>query len=228
MLLWAQPLGGDALSTISVFCPEWLHRHQTRYSAQPQRGNCSQAQDFLPNVSNVCPSEKYSIWIQHSVYSIPLPEDENQEKSSLPVLLLCITVSNQMGRQSPFKKEKIQMSILGNSHPSHSIRDTQGTLSLWDLTWRFTPHPTSLFYCLWWHYALRFSSSKWGFYLKPSLLQEISLKNTFLGKNVADYLLTSKTCRCSEQKVQILLVWPRKRHPLKFRNTGHQIVEGKE
>lgn len=132
------------------------------------------------------------------------------------------------GETKSFQKEKIQMSILGNSHPSHSIRDTQGTLSLWDLTWRFTPHPTSLFYCLWWHYALRFSSSKWGFYLKLSLLQEISLKNTFLGKNVADYLLTSKTCRCSEQKVQILLVWPRKRHPLKFRNTGHQIVEGKE
>lgn len=77
------------------------------------------------------------------------------------------------------KKKKIQMSILGNSHPSHSIRDTQGTLALCDLAWRFTPHPTSLFYSLWWHYALRFSSSKWGFYLKPSLLQEILLRDLF-------------------------------------------------
>lgn len=93
------------------------------------------------------------------------------------------------------KEKKIQMSILGNSHPSHSIRDTQGTLALCDLTWRFTPHPTSLFYSLWWHYALRFSSSKWGFYLKPSLLQEILLHDLFLKicfweKKISDDLLT--------------------------------------
>lgn len=163
-MLWAQsPF--SVLSGFTDIKPSTLHSH-SEVTAVRLKTSSQMFQTFAPVRNN-------GIWIQHSVYSIPLPEEENQEKSSLPVLLLCITVSNHMGRQSPFKKEKIQMSILGNSHPSHSIRDTQGTLSLWDLTWRFTPHPTSLFYCLWWHYALRFSSSKWGFYLKLSLLQEI-------------------------------------------------------
>ena len=89
---------------ISIFCPEWPYRSETRYSTETQ-DTCSQAPCLLTEtfltfapVRNTADESKIDFIL------LLYQRKGSKRRDCCPVLLFCITVSNCMVKESPFKK----------------------------------------------------------------------------------------------------------------------------